>query len=108
MARFSGKIGYGISTEVAVDVWSDVITERAYKIDTVRQSKSTVQSDSMTDDIRMDDRVSIVADEFSMTNYTRIKYVERAGSLWTVTAVEVQRPRLILTLGGVYVEPGPT
>lgn len=107
MARFNGKVGYGISTEVAVDVWSDVITERAYKCDSVRQSKSTVQSDSMTDDIRLEDRISIVADEFSMANYMRIKYVERAGSRWTVTAVEVQRPRLLLSLGGVYNGPGP-
>lgn len=108
MARFNGKVGYGITTEVAVDVWSDVITERAYKCDTVRQSKSTVQSDSMNDDIRMEDRISIVADEWAVANYTRIKYVVRAGSRWTVTAVEVKRPRLILSLGGVYNGPVPS
>lgn len=108
MARFSGKIGYGIPTETAVDVWSDVITERAFKGEIPRDSVTQIQSDKMNDDVRHEDRISIVADAFALGNYTRIKYVERAGSLWTVTAVEVKRPRLILSLGGVYDGPDPT
>lgn len=105
MARFSGVIGYGIPSEVAVDVWSDVITERAYKGEIPRESVSQIQADKMNNDLRHEDRISVIADAFAFGNWTQIKYVERAGSLWTVTAVEVKRPRLILSLGGVYDGP---
>jgi hypothetical protein len=36
-----------------------------------------------------------------------MRYVEWAGVRWDVTDVEVQRPRLILRLGGVYHGPLP-
>lgn len=105
MARFSGKVGYGISTEVEVDVYSDVITERAYKGQYVRESQTQIQADKVNNDLRMEERISIVADAWGTENWTRIKYVEVAGSFWTVTSVEVERPRLILSLGGVYSGP---
>lgn len=108
MARFSGKIGYGIPTESAEDVWSDVITERAYKGEIPKESVSQILADKMNNDIRHEDRISIVADAYALGNWTHIKYVTRAGSLWTVTAVEVKRPRLILSLGGVYNGPRAT
>jgi hypothetical protein len=34
-----------------------------------------------------------------------MRYVEWLGTLWVVTNVEVQSPRLLLTLGGVYNGP---
>lgn len=108
MARFKGNVGYGIATEAVEGVWSDVITERAYYGTVIKDQATQVQSDKVNNDIRLEERISIVADAFALGNYTNIKYVELAGSLWTVTAVEVKRPRLILSIGGVYNGPGPT
>jgi len=102
MARFYGKIGYGVSEEAVQGVWSDEITERAYYGDVLNDLRSTSASEKVNDDIRLQHRISIVADAYALGNYLQIKYVEWAGFLWTVNSVEIERPRLILSLGGVY------
>lgn len=107
MARFYGKIGYGVSEETVAGVWSDEITERAYYGDILNELRSTSSSEKVNDDVRLQNRISIVADAYALGNYLQIKYVEWAGFLWTVQSVDVERPRLILSLGGVYNGPVP-
>jgi len=46
-----------------------------------------------------------MADAYAVENFLSMRYVEWNGVLWTVTNVEVQGPRLILTLGGSYNGP---
>ena len=106
MARFFGNVGYGTPGELVDGVWSDQITERPYKGEVLNEARTLVSSDQVNDDIRLSQRISIVADAFAFQNFTLIKYVEWMGTLWAVPTVEVQRPRLILSLGGVY-EPSP-
>src|SRR5213075_1432742 len=105
MARCYGTIGYGVSEETVPGVWSDEITERAYYGDILNDVRALSASEKVNDDVRMQSRISIVADAFALGNYLQIKYVEWAGSLWTVTSVDADRPRLILSLGGVYNGP---
>jgi len=107
MARFHGMVGYGVSEEIRPGVWSDEITERAYYGDILNDLRSTSASEKVNDDIRLQNRISIVADPYALGNYLQIKYVEWAGSLWTVNSVDVERPRLTLSLGGVYDGPRP-
>lgn len=103
MARFYGKVGYGLTVETAPDVWSDVITERDYYGDVLNDTVSFEESDKVNDDLRLSSRISIVADPYALGNFSDIKYVLDAGGVyWSVTSVEVQRPRLILSTGGVY------
>lgn len=108
MARFYGIIGYGVSEETVPGVWSDVITERAYYGDVLNDLRATSPSEKVNDDVRLQNRISIVADPYAIGNYLRIKYVQWAGILWTVNSVDDERPRLILSLGGVYNGPRPT
>jgi hypothetical protein len=108
MARFYGKVGYGIPTNPVPGVWSDEITERAYYGDVLNDVRALSTSEKVNDDVRMQSRISVVADAFALGNYLQIKYVEWAGSLWSVASVDADRPRLILTLGGVYNGPRPT
>lgn len=105
MARYYGKIGYGVPTETVAGVWSDEITERDYYGDVLNDLRSTSASEAVNDDIRLQNRISIVADAYALGNYLQIKYVEWAGFLWTVYSVDVERPRLILSLGGAYHGP---
>ena len=107
MARFLDKVGYGIPSEPVDGVWSDNITERAYKGEILSTTKFSEESDKVNDDIRLTQRISIVADAFALENFSYIKYVSWMGTLWRVTAVTPERPRLLLTLGGVYNGPRP-
>lgn len=106
MARFYGKVGYGASEETAPGVWADAITEIHYFGDVVRNSRLLREGESLNMDLSVGNQISIVADEYAFSHFAAIRYVEWAGSLWTVTAVEVRAPRLLLTLGEVY--NGPT
>lgn len=108
MARFYGGVGYADSVETASDsgVWDDSISEINYYGDVLRDNKTDVKGENLNDDITVNNSISLVADEYALAHYFKIKYVRWEGVLWTVTNVEVKRPRLILSLGGVY--NGPT
>jgi hypothetical protein len=52
--------------------------------------------------LAINNQISIVADPFANQNFHSMKYVEFMGTRWKITNVDVQYPRLILTMGGVY------
>lgn len=108
MTRFYGMVGYGLPGELVDGVWTDSITERAYNGRVLDLITSTEQSDKVNDDIRVRNRISIVADAYLLENFSRIKYVRWMDSPWAVETVEVKRPRLIIALGGVYAGPFPS
>jgi hypothetical protein len=107
MARFYGRVGYGSSEESAPGVWTDTIVERSYFGDVVRNTRHSSEGENLNSEITVRNSVSIVADDYATSHIQAIKYVEYSGTLWTVSDVEVQRPRLILRLGEVYNGPTP-
>lgn len=103
MAKFCGAVGFAIDTdEDAPGVWITKIKEKPYRGDVVRNHYRWQAEEKLNDDFTMSNTISIVADAFSYDHLAFIKYVKWMGSRWKVTSVEVQRPRIILTLGGVY------
>lgn len=102
MGKFFGKIGYSETIETAPGVWESHIIERMYYGDVTRNTRRLENSQGINDDINISNLISIVADAYAYQNFFAIKYVEWMGSRWKITNVEVQRPRLILTIGGVY------
>ena len=103
MAKFYGPIGYGITSETAPGVWTDTIIERNYRGDVLQNYRKVSQGESINDNIDVSNRLSIISDPFAMQHFHTIKYVKWMGAAWKVTTVDAsQRPRLILTIGGVY------
>lgn len=102
MAKYYGKIGYNESVETTPGVWEEKITERSYYGDVVRNARRLQSTDKVNDDININNEISIVADPYAMNNFHSMRYVEFMGAKWKVSNVEVQYPRLILTLGGLY------
>lgn len=102
MAKFHGIVGWVISQETAAGVWTPAVTEREYYGDVLREARQWSKGEQVNDDLSLSNRVSIIADDFAFENFSTIRYAKLGGGLWTVTNIEIQRPRLILTLGGVY------
>ena len=102
MAKFHGKIGYSKSVETVPGVWVDEIVEREYYGDILRETKQWTNSGQVNDNLAVNHRISIVADDFANSNFSAMKYVIWNGVYWSVSSVETQRPRLILSIGGVY------
>jgi hypothetical protein len=106
MAKFYGEIGYGESVEKAPGVYADDITERKYYGDVVRNTRKLIDGTDVNSDLSVNNSISIVADAYANEHFFAIRYIRWMGSLWVVSDVDVQAPRLILRLGGVY--NGPT
>ena len=102
MAKFYGKVGYGISKETVPGVWVDEIVERPYYGELIRNTRKMQMSDKVIDDINIANEISILADPFARDNFQYMQYVEFMGVKWKVTTIDVQFPRLILSIGGLY------
>lgn len=107
MPRFHGNVGYGESVETYPGAYEDVITERSYYGDVLRNTRRLQEGQSVNDDISVNNSISIVADEYASGHFFDIRYVTWMGTRWKVTEVEVQSPRLLLRLGEVYNGPTP-
>lgn len=107
MARFYGEVGYGDTVESppASGVWRDVITEQQYSGDVIRNTRHLQEGEGVNQNITVANSISIVADQYAIEHFFKIKYVIWMGVYWTVTKVEVQHPRLVLSLGEVYNGP---
>lgn len=105
MAKWFGKIGFDQGTvETTPGVWKPSIVEKSYFGDVQRNSRRLQTSDKVNDDINISNEISIVADPYANENFHMIRYAYFMKQKWKVTDVEVQYPRLILTLGGVWNE----
>lgn len=104
MAKFFGKIGYTETEQTSPGVWEEKITEREYFGDLTRNTRRLQSSGNLNDNIVVANEISIVADPFANQNFHAMRYVEFMGTKWKISNVEVQYPRLILTLGDQYNE----
>lgn len=102
MARYFDKVGFALTGSLVDGVWTDAITERAYKGDILDAVRSAEASDKVNDDFRVQNRISILADAYATENFSAIRYAIWNGTRWTVNTVTIERPRLILALGGVW------
>lgn len=113
MARFSGLVGFVHTVRTRPGVSSEVVTEKGpYFGDVKRASLSMQQGTAVNSEIRTTNTIEIMADdEYVNENIFAIRFVVWAGTPWAVQEVTVQRPRLLLRLGGVYrgnrAEPEP-
>ena len=107
MSKWHGVIGYELSSEIRPGVWTEGITEHEYSGDLTRIYRRLQNDQKVNSDVTLANELQVVADPFAWSNYLSIRYATVLGAPWIVTSVEVQYPRLILTLGGVWNGPRP-
>ena len=111
MARFYGVIGYVDTVDTGTGVYEEqVITERPYRGDVLRNVRKFEGGESVNDNLTLGNEFSIVADGYAYEHFHLMRYLKWMGARWKISSVEVQRPRLILSIGGVYNGPegGPS
>lgn len=104
MAKFYGIIGFAEQVENVPGVHSEEITDRPYYGDLIRNTRRYESANQFNDNLNISNEISIIADPFAYQNFHAMRYVEFMGAKWKISTVEVQYPRLILTIGGVYNE----
>lgn len=102
MAKWYGLIGFGETVETSPGVWGESIKTRSYFGDVIRNIHRTQSSENLNDNLNVSNKISIVSDPYANKNFSLMKFLEFMGAKWKITEVEVQYPRLILTIGGVY------
>lgn len=108
MAKYSGMIGYSKSVETTPGIYEDVVEEHRHYGDVLQDSRRYEESDKVNGDLRVSNRISIIADKFARDNMYAMKYLTLFGQRWTISKVDVNSPRFIISLGGLYNGPTPT
>lgn len=103
MSKFYGVVGFVKTQETAKGVWeSNAIVRREYSGDAPRNIVRYDKGQKVVSDISINNQISIVLDPYALENFQFIKFVEYLGVAWEVSSIDIQYPRLILNLGGVY------
>jgi hypothetical protein len=108
MAKFYGEIGFAETSETAPGVWEQSITEHFYSGDVIRNTQKWQRGEGLNDNVEINNIISIIADPYAYQNLSTMRYVKWMGVLWKISNIDVQRPRLLLGIGGVYNGPTPT
>lgn len=108
MAKWYDVIGFADEpVETSPGVWTNGMHERSYYGDVFRNTRELENGNKVNDDISVGNSISIVADAYAGEHFFAMQYIKWAGTLWKISSVEVQSPRLLLRLGGVYNGPTP-
>ena len=102
MTKYHGYVGYAVDVQAYPGVWEEQITEHEYFGDVIKNRMNIQQTATVNAGISISNSISIIGDPFAYDNFYAIRYVTYLGKKWTVTSIEINRPRLILTLGGLY------
>lgn len=101
--KFDGTVGFWREdVEVKPGLFKSLIQERPYVGDVLKDRRSFKISEYQNNDFTISNQISILADLYLQTYWTSIKYVKWKGVKWSVSHVNVEYPRITLTLGGVY------
>lgn len=102
MAKFYGEVGYVTQVETAPGVWMDKIEKKNYRGDVILNQQRWQKSEEVSDNLTLDNSISIIADAFAYANFGYIRYIVWNGCKWKVTSLSVNRPRIVLQIGGLY------
>lgn len=107
--KYYGNIGFVKNEEVITSdnkhtgVFDQVVTEKKYYGEITNPVNRWSTGVDANDNKEFSSKLSIVSDPFAIENFHSIRYAEYLGIKWKVTSTEIVRPRLILTLGGEYI-----
>lgn len=103
--RYYGRVGFVKQIETSPGVIKNEIVYQQYFGD-VLSSYGYWQNKNINDDIRLQNRISILCDNYLKHNLGYAKVVEFDNQLWNIQSFSLEYPRVILTLGGLYNENG--
>jgi len=102
MAKFHGSIGYMTTEETEPGIFVEVAEEVECQGDILTNYERWERGEGINDNLVVNNRFSIVADPHMYSIMSNIRYILWNGTKWAVSSIDIQRPRLILTIGKVY------
>lgn len=103
MAKYYGNIGFAVQVETRPGIWEDVIEDRPYKGDVLSNVRRWDPSENINDDFAISNRFSVISDAFLYSHIPAMRYIEYIGTKFKISSVNIDRPRVEISVGGVYV-----
>lgn len=100
--KFAGKIGFVIAEETAPDVYREQATEKTYYGDVLKNTRRWENGEGANDNLNITNSFSIVANDYAYKHAGEMRYIEWLGKKWKITNMTIDRPRITLTVGGLY------
>ena len=91
-------------TLTAPGVWEEEVVTKNYYGELIRNTRRLENTGQVNDNVNINNRISIVADPYARENFHTMRWIQFMGSKWKISEVEVEYPRLILSIGGLYNE----
>ena len=104
MAKFYGEVGYLERVKTAPGIYESEIKTKNYYGNVIQRKSQWQAGENLDDDIVINQVISILADPFAYSNFSKMRYVVWQGVKWKIKGIDVLQPRIILTIGGVYNE----
>lgn len=99
--KFSGKVGIAKVHETRPGIFREEIVSRGCRGDLIRLTRRMNETHAAPG-LTFGNTFSFIADLFTNENLMNIRYIEWRGVKWSAVNVEVQPPRLLITVGGPY------
>ena len=109
MGLFYGPIGFVETVEEpeGSGIWVEKPIERNYRGEVSRHGKRWDNgTQQVNPNLTITNTISIVTDPYLSNHLYALRYIKWLGGYWEVSSVDVESPRLVLSIGGVY--NGPT
>ena len=99
--KWCGKIGF-LVTENSNGIWSEHVIEKPFTGEIIKNSIQVESSNSVNDNLNLNNQISVIANKFVYDNFQYMKYDEVFGAMWKIKSAELQYPRLLLSIGGIW------
>lgn len=100
--KFFGKIGFIYGQQIAPGINLPSAEEHDAYGDVLSNVRRWETGQEVNSDLTISNKLSILADSFLCEHMGAMRYVVWYGTAWEIKSVELNYPRAILTLGGVY------
>lgn len=102
MTKYYDQIGFVDTVETVPGVFEEDVVLRHYSGDVEHNIHRYRGAEVIHDDVVIGNRVSIIADDYAMNNFFKIKFLCWRGAQWKVQSIEVVPPRILLRMGGLH------
>lgn len=103
MAKWAGVIGYDLGEiETSPGVYVRQIVEHPYRGELLKNNHSRNGGDQINPGFSISNSISVVGDRFAMDHFHQMVYVSLHHTKWNIQTIDIEYPRLNLSLGGLY------
>lgn len=102
--KWFGEIGYFVESENEGGVVTNSYQKQEYYGDIIKNYKTNTSENAVNENFEINNRISVVADPYLISHFHKIAWISFMDAKFKVRSVELQYPRLIVDLGGVFVE----